>query len=150
MEEKSTSKFIWIIAAVLLVLAVGGLLYAMTRGDTTKDAASDMPAGTSSETNTPPTTGDEETKGTVIVFTDDGFDPLKYVSKEGEAVTVRNDSSMDLQFSSADHPTHLEHPEFNMEVLSPGESGTFTPESTGTFEFHDHLNSQFTGTLTVE
>jgi hypothetical protein len=103
-----------------------------------------------SETNTSPTTGDEETKGTVIVFTDDGFDPLKYVSKEGEAVTVRNDSSMDLQFSSADHPTHLEHPEFNMEVLSPGESGTFTPESIGTFEFHDHLNSQFTGTLTVE
>lgn len=147
-EDKGTSKFIWIIVAVLLVLAIGGLLYAMSRNNN-QDTASDMPG--TSETNGSTTTGNQaETGSTVIVFTDDGFDPLKYVSKEGEAVTVRNDSSTDLQFSSADHPTHLQHPEMNMATLAPGESGTFTPEGTGTFGFHDHLHDEFTGTLTVE
>ena len=146
-EGKSTSKFIWIIVAVLLVLAVGGLAYAMNRNGT-QDTVSDTPG--TSETGGSTTNNQTETGGTVIVFTDDGFNPLKYVSKEGEAVTVRNDSSTDLQFSSNDHPTHFENPEFNLATLAPGESATFTPEGTGTFEFHDHANSQFTGTLTVE
>ena len=148
-EDKSTSKFVWVIVAVLLVLAVAGLAYAMTRGSGNKDTASDLP-GTSTKNTSTGTNEQAKTGSTVIVFTDNGFDPMEYTSKAGEAVTVRNDSSMDLQFSSADHPTHLEHPELNMSTLPPGKTDTFTPEGTGTFGFHDHLHSEFTGTLTVE
>lgn len=148
-EDKGTSKFIWVIAAVLLVLAVGGLVYAATRSSVKDtETATDMPATSQEQTEQP---AEEPQPGaTVIVFTDNGFEPMKYLAKVGEAVTVRNDSSMDLEFSSDDHPTHLEHPKINLGVLAPGESARFTPDGAGTYEFHDHINSQFTGSLTVE
>jgi S-adenosylmethionine:diacylglycerol 3-amino-3-carboxypropyl transferase len=57
---------------------------------------------------------------------------------------------MNMQFSSANHPTHREDPEINMEMLAPGETGTFTPTTKGSHPFHDHINAQYTSTLVVE
>jgi len=85
-----------------------------------------------------------------ISFTDDGFSQATYTFPAGSAIRVDNQSSMDLQFSSDDHPTHKEHPELNMKVLGPGEAGTFTPPGKGTYRFHDHINDEFTGTLVIE
>jgi len=132
------------------VLALGALVYAMSRNDES-DVARDQPTGRTETTGQAGSNDNEiQAEGTQVIFTDDGFNPSSYTSREGEAVTVRNDSSMELQFSSADHPTHQDTPEFNLPVLGPGESATFTPNGTGTFGFHDHINSQYTGTLTVE
>ncbi|MDB5177846.1 MAG: hypothetical protein JWO61_229, partial [Candidatus Saccharibacteria bacterium] len=43
-----------------------------------------------------------------------------------------------------------EDPEINMSELAPGESGTFTPTTKGSHDFHDHLHDQYTGILVVE
>lgn len=101
---------------------------------------------TAQDTNT----DTDQTSGTIITLTDAGFDKASYTVKAGDTVTVKNESSSAMQFSSADHPTHLENPELNMSVIEPGQSGTFVAETAGTFGFHDHLNDQFTGTLVVE
>lgn len=85
----------------------------------------------------------------LITFSDDGFDKSTYVFSQGP-VTVKNESSVNLQFSSDDHPSHRDHTELNMNVLGPGESGTFTPPGLGIYGFHDHINDQFEGTLTIE
>lgn len=110
-------------------------------------------SGTKDTTTKPqPTTSNksEQPKSAVtIIFTDDGFSSATYTVRKGEVVTVTNKSSMELQFSSDNHPTHTQEPELNMDVLAPGQSGTFTPTEVGTWTFHDHINSQFTGTLKV-
>jgi len=95
------------------------------------------------------TTGKAEKGPITIVYTDNGFQSPTYKVAKGEVVTVTNKSTGDLQFSSGNHPTHLEEPELNMNVLAPGESAKFTPTKIGTWIFHDHLHSERTGTLRV-
>lgn len=84
-----------------------------------------------------------------IIFTNDGFSPSKLTVKKGTIVTVENQSSDSMQFSSGEHPTHKEDPEINMAELAPGEKGTFTVSVVGTHSFHDHLDDTNTGTLVV-
>lgn len=156
MEGKSNNKAALVIAAVVLVIGAGAAVYAlgMSQPNASDEASTrESTESTSSEPDTSNTTesDDDATVGsTVIVFTDDGFNPSDYTSKLGEAVTVRNDSNMDLEFSSDDHPTHTENPELNLSKLAPGESATFTPAEAKTYSFHDHINAQYNGTLTVE
>jgi hypothetical protein len=85
-----------------------------------------------------------------IVFTDKGFSQPTYTFPADTAIKVDNQSSMDMQFSSDDHPTHKEHTELNMKVLGKGESGTFKPAGKGTYKFHDHINDQYEGTLVIQ
>jgi len=150
--NKSASKAGLVVAAIVVLLGIGFAVYMVNNDSGKKDTDStqttaDSSAGTNDTTNT---TEKAVVGSTVITFTDEGFDKSTYTSKDGEAVTVKNESSMDLQFSSDDHPTHLEHQELNMDILGPGESGTFTPAGTGTYKFHDHINDQFGGTLVVQ
>jgi 4-hydroxyphenylpyruvate dioxygenase-like putative hemolysin len=156
-SKPSSSKTGLIVAAVVVLLGVGAGVYALTMqndDDTTETSSSSSSQGTATNDTTNKTTSGEDAVSnvgsTIISFTDDGFDKSEYTSKAGEAVTVKNDSSMEVQFSSDDHPTHTEHSELNLDVLSPGESATFTPPGAGSYDFHDHINDQFTGTLIVE
>jgi plastocyanin len=85
-----------------------------------------------------------------ITYTNDGFSPKTVTVKSGDTVNVVNNSSTELEFSSNDHPTHLNDPELNMTTLEPGKSGSITPIKTGTMGYHNHLKASDTGTLTVE
>lgn len=91
----------------------------------------------------------DDTPATTITFTDDGVSPARITIKKGTAVTVVNNSSRAIQFSSDDHPAHTDDPELNMSELAPGANGTFTPTHVGTHGFHDHHNDSVTGTITV-
>jgi len=138
------------VAAVLLIV-VGGLAW-MVFGQKDSDADDAGSSSTTSKTST----SDTDTESVVaaesveIIFTDDGFEKSVYGVKSGGEVTVKNNSSGDLQFSSDDHPTHLDDTELNLDVLAAGESTTFSPETTGTWGVHDHLHDQFTTTLVVK
>lgn len=151
MKRQNGSSKIWlVIAAVVVVLGIGLAVYALNKGSGSGSDDQAKTAG-SSKTNSASNVSKNEVVGsTIITLTDKGFDKSTYTSKVGEAVTVRNNSSNDMQFSSGEHPTHLEHPELNMGVMGPGETGTFTPSGKGTYSFHDHINPQYTGTLIVE
>lgn len=84
-----------------------------------------------------------------ITFTNDGFSPGTLTVKKGTVVTVKNNSSMSVQFSSDDHPTHTINQGMNLPVLAAGASATFTADETGTFGYHDHIDASKTGTLVV-
>ena len=137
------------VIALLAVLVVGAAAAAVWYG-TQQNNTPALTSGTTQQ-STPAEEPDTTTdKQTVIVFTDDGFENQEYTTKAGQAVEVKNNSSMQLQFSSDDHPTHTEQNELNLAVLAPGESASFTPTQAGEWGFHDHINAQFTGLLRVE
>lgn len=155
MEQNNQSSKIGIILAIaVIVIGLGaGAFVLMKKPSAEEPSNSDSSSATKSDGNSSGQTANsstDTTSGTVITFTDDGFDKAEYTSKAGQAVTVKNASSMNLQFSSDDHPTHRDHPELNEGVLAPGESAKFTPKGAGTYGFHDHLHDQYTGVLTVE
>ncbi|HCR56087.1 TPA: hypothetical protein DIV49_03870 [Candidatus Saccharibacteria bacterium] len=153
MEENNSNsiKFVVLMVAAVLLIVVGGLAW-MVFGQKDSDADDAGSSSTTSKTST----SDTDTESVVaaesveIIFTDDGFEKSVYGVKSGGEVTVKNNSSGDLQFSSDDHPTHLDDTELNLDVLAAGESTTFSPETTGTWGVHDHLHDQFTTTLVVK
>lgn len=145
-----------IVGAVLaVVLVVGVFAYVLAKqgepAQTTESQETRQPTATG-----PTESGDSEAvqsdvdAAPTIVFTDDGFSQNEYTFASGMQVRVENRSSMSLQFSSDEHPTHRDHPELNMRVLAAGESDTFMPPGKGEYSFHDHINDQYTATLVIE
>lgn len=147
-----------ILAALLLVLGIGLSAYALSSGnaeqeDTTETTDVEPTDTPSTSTTASPQAINDDTALTAkptIVFTDDGFEQQTYSFPAGTEIIVKNDSSMDMQFSSDDHPAHRDNPELNMALLGAGESGSFTPPGAGTYKFHDHINDQFKGTLVIQ
>lgn len=128
----------------LVILAAGAafLLYPMTDQKTVKSE--------SASTNTKQTASETPLNSSLtIVFTDSGFEQSKYTVKKGQTITVKNQSSNELEFASDEHPSHRQQPELNIAPTATGASTTFTPTKTGTWGFHDHIRSQFTGELIV-
>lgn len=152
-----SDKRVIIGVGIILVLLLAGIGYALTQKQTDNPKSENVQDQTGSQSTTqqptqsqnPEQSNDGAAAGVTITFKDSGFEPQSYSTKKGMLVTVKNESSMDLQFSSDDHPTHKKETELNLNVLAPGESATFTPTRVGTWGFHDHLNSQLTGTLIV-
>ena len=157
MKNKSNRTWVWLFVLLLAVTAFGATAYALMTpgaddmGERTSQSAEEM-GMTEEEHANMDSRSKIESNGQgeqVITFTNAGFDKASYIFSQGP-VTVRNESSMNLQFSSDDHPSHRDHAELNMNVLTPGESGRFTPPGAGSYGFHDHINDQFEGTLTIE
>lgn len=150
MNESKGSKLFIGIAAVAVLLGVGATGYALLKEkpaqiETVEDAA------LAPQTENPrPDIQPADPLLPTIVFTDKGFTQSTYTFPDGMKIKVHNQSNQDLQFSSDNHPTHTEHTELNMRTLKPGESDTFTPAGKGSYEFHDHLNARYTGTLVIQ
>jgi plastocyanin len=131
------------------VAAGGAWAYFATKpSETGSDAKTDTSAN--NQPDSPPVNDEtgQETAAT-ITATEDGFTPSTVTIKKGQSIKVVNNSSSSIEFSSADHPTHLQDPELNMSELNPGESGTITPDNVGTHGYHDHLHSTHTGKIVV-
>lgn len=142
-----------IVPIVIAVLVVGGVLAFVLMSGSDSDTPSE--SSTTNQTQAPSQSAEDTSpqtpapSETTIVFTDSGFDPSNYEVAVGGTVTVQNDSSSSLEFSSDSHPTHQDNPELNTEVIEPGETTTFVAETEGEWGFHDHLDHTKTGILTV-
>jgi len=101
---------------------------------------------------------------TIIQVTDDGFVPKEITIKQGDIVVFKNVSEESHWPASNIHPTHRLYPisdiekcETNSEkdvfdACKPIEQGgtySFTFKHVGVWRFHDHINPQFTGKITV-
>lgn len=137
-----------VIAAVFATVLVAGVLAAYALQD--RAVAPQNNTSSTGNATSGAASNTAQANAVVIVFNNDGFAQRSYTVKKGQTVTVKNDSTMSLQFSSDDHPAHRDNTELNMTTLAAGQSGVFTPNKIGTWGFHDHINSQFTGTLVVE
>lgn len=141
-----------LIAAAVVIVIVAGVFLLTSDGE--EAPVSENETTSNQEQTTEPTAEDDtqETSlaaGPTITYTNDGFDAQSYEAIAGSEVTIVNNSSDDLEFSSDNHPTHTINTELNTRSLSPGQSLKITVERTGTWGIHDHLNSQHTTTLIV-
>lgn len=140
-----------IVAVAVILLGLG--VWALNRPtnapqNTTTNETSKTDTDTTDDT--PIDTTESEVTDSTIVFTNNGFEKSTYRVKANEPVTIDNQASFEIEFSSDDHPTHQENPELNMSSIDAGERGTFTPTKTGTWHVHDHEHPEFTATLIVE
>lgn len=86
----------------------------------------------------------------VISIADTGFNPVAVTVTPGTTVVFVN-NGQGLHWPASDvHPTHQELPGFDAgRRLSTGEEYSFVFSDSGTWSFHDHVNPQFTGSVTV-
>ena len=150
MEEKNSSKGL-LVGIVIAVLAIAGLVIFVLSSRTTETPQS---TNNQTETTTKPTESDavetpQSSEGMNITYTDAGFEPGELTVKTGTVITIKNESSRDVQFSSDDHPAHRNNTQMNLRTLSPGESATYTATVAGEWGFHDHIDESKTGTITV-
>lgn len=151
--KKSSKAWIYVVLGVIVVAALGvGAWVILQDGNTTQESAKVEESNTTTQENTSETaTPAEPTGGTIeIIYNDDGFEKATYAAAPGDTIKVVNNSKDSLEFSSDDHPTHLQNSELNQPVLASGESQEFTVNTLGTWGIHDHLKSNNTTTLVVE
>lgn len=154
--SSKASRAVLAIVIIVAILAIGGVVAAlMMNRDTAAPSTTqnDTTGDTGPSTTTQPAPNDEsastESQTATITFSDDGFTPSTLTVKKGAKVTVQNNSSKSVQFSSANHPTHTENPEMNLRTLAPGESASYTASTVGTHGYHDHIDESKTGKVIV-
>ena len=92
----------------------------------------------------------EKSKTHTIVLKKDGFHPAKITISKGDTVLFRTDTSEPFWPASNQHPSHIEHPDFDSKrPVSKTDTWSFTFEIPGIYAFHDHIRPGFTGEITV-
>ncbi len=128
-----------IIAVIVLVIGIPVYLLARSSDSTPENSSTSIP-----QTSTPATSTN------LITYTNTGFVPTTLTIKSGNQVSIKNDSSRELQFDSDPHPDHTDNPELNIGSIPGGETKTFTVNRTGTHGYHNHKNDSDRGTLIVQ
>lgn len=143
-------SYIIITSATAAALILGTIIITNKR-----DTHQQNPAPTSSSTQSTLMQSNsnksaQKESAATITYTNSGFSPSKVTVKSGDQITIKNDSSQALEFSSDPHPVHTDNPELNQDVLEPGQSRSFTVTTKGTWGYHDHLNEANSGSVVVE
>lgn len=145
-----------LIGVVVIGVVIAGVLVALNK-NATRNGANKVSESTNNSTNTDTNSGNNTTNqqesqaaDMTITYDGSGFTLSATTVKSGGTVKIVNNSSKDLQFASDPHPIHTANPELNVGAVAPGESVTITLTKTGTWGFHNHLNHNQHGTITVE
>lgn len=139
-------KSMMLIGVVAGLLIIGGGFWFMQRDTDGVKPNTTSPTTNASNTKVAPTDISENT----IIYTDRGFEPRSIRVSEGAMVTIKNDSSEALQFSSNPHPVHMDNPDLNIPTVEPGASTTIKMTQKGTWGVHNHARSTDTVTIVVE
>lgn len=145
-----------IIIGLIMLLAVVGVGWYLVSRDVT-DTETQETRSTEETTQQEAEEMDDNTTAEVpdgvaapIVYSDDGFSPARPSVPVGAALVIRNESSINLQFSSDPHPAHTDNSELNAPIIEPGESVTITVNEPGQWGFHNHLMETHSGMLRVQ
>lgn len=88
-----------------------------------------------------------------VTVTNTGFSPKSLTIKAGDSVTWTNTSTRTVYVAPDEHPAHQKYAgiwdDDESGNIAPDESYTVTFSQAGTYTYHDHLNSTFTGTIIV-
>jgi len=86
-----------------------------------------------------------------IQMSEKGFEPATVTIKSGDTVTFINVGAKAMWPASGPHPTHTGLPGFDaLKGIKPGDTYSYTFTKVGTWPFHDHLNPQAFGAVTVQ
>lgn len=89
-------------------------------------------------------------KTTTIKMYDDFYELGNITIESGDTVLFKNYGSDDRWPASNIHPTHEIYSEFDpRHPISPGKDWVFVFDKTGIWRYHDHLDPQITGTISV-
>lgn len=88
---------------------------------------------------------------TIVTYNANGFSPNTVTVKKGGMVVFQNKTGKVASIASDDHPTHTKYPEFDQyKTEHRGQNEfRFTFDKVGTWGYHDHLNTNMTGTVIV-
>ncbi len=112
-----------------------------------------LAAGCSKETKPPqnPTACPQIYAEVKIALKDSSFDPSSLNIKKCTKVVFQNLGEKEHWPASDLHPTHGIYPEFDpQKPIAPNAEWSFVFEKNGSWKFHDHLNAQIRGIITVE
>lgn len=89
--------------------------------------------------------------GNVIIYDNTGFQPEVLRVSKGDAVTFRNESTLNMWVASDPHPVHTALSSFDsLQAKTQGETYVYTFTQAGTWTFHNHVQSSHKGTVIVE
>ena len=101
----------------------------------------------------------------IVTYTNVGYSPSTPTIQKGQTVAWKNKGSSLMWIASAMHPTHKIYPDSDVakcgtslqagifdacKGYGAGESWEFKFDERGTWKYHNHLQSNHTGTITVE
>lgn len=87
----------------------------------------------------------------MFTYTDAGFSPKQLTVKKGDTVSFINQSSGAMWVASAVHPTHQVLPGFDQKKsVAKGGTYVYTFEKVGTWQFHNHMSPEMTGSVAVK
>jgi plastocyanin len=145
--NKKTLIGIIAVAAIILLAAAAFAMNRTTSNDMRNDATVERSDNTTPESSETSEVTDMPIAS--ISYTDAGFSPATLTIQKGTALTITNESSIDLMFASADHPTHEDNAELNLDTIKPGASGTVTLTKTGAWGYHNHDMADHMGQIIV-
>lgn len=141
-EIANMKKFI---IGLVAVIVIGGGGYLALHKSPSQPATS-----TASSQSQNPTPATNQSASNAITFDGSQFSPATLTVKAGTTLTIKNTSSADLQMDSNPHPIHTDDTDLNVGLVSAGQSKTFTVTKTGTFGFHNHLDPNVQGQITIQ
>lgn len=132
---------------VAIALVIGIIVVANNKEDQTFNNQT-----TSTQTQKSDTAANTQTpqSANLITYTNNGFSPSSLTVKSGDSVTINNSSDSSIQIQSNPHPIHTDNDELNVGVIAAGKSATFKLTKTGTWGYHNHLNTSETGSIIVQ
>lgn len=155
--DNVTRTWAWIILGVVIVAAVLWWLYSSPGTTTLQPVA---PATSIETTGTSGGTAAAPLEATVT-YNGTTFSPKEAVVAEGGTVTFKNEGGGRMWIASAPHPTHEGYggaprsrhcpdtADVAFDQCAAGTAYSFTFRKTGTWRYHDHLNPNASGTVTV-
>lgn len=150
------SKSTYLVIGLITILVVLGLvalkIFKERNIDENLEQSQDFPIVLPLETPTPPL----ETAfpgETIIIYSDNGFNPNTITIKKGQTVIFKNESSRDLWPTSAVYPEkgNCGKSKFDACVkVGPGGIWRFTLDVPGSWQYNDRLRENVSGTIVVE
>ncbi|MDP2671710.1 MAG: cupredoxin domain-containing protein [bacterium] len=138
-----------LLIAVAVVSVVALLGFFLLKGTGKKSSENGDTTTNSAQNNTQNPTQNENA-GNTIAFVGGSFSPVEITVKSGDTVTIVNESAETIELDSDPHPIHTGNNELNVGSINPGETKTITLTKTGTWGYHNHLNSSQKGTIIVQ
>lgn len=151
------NKSYMVILAVIVLVLLGVMFSRFSNNATSNTDNNQQVTNTpttssiSSESSSSSQTSSQNEIATAIEYTAGGFTPSTVTIKKGQTVKWTNTTDQPMWVASAPHPQHTDYPEFDqLKGVENGESYMFTFGKTGTWKFHNHLNSKDFGKVIVE
>lgn len=137
------------VAVIILVAIIGGAgWWLSSRGE--KAPSTETITEQSSATNNETEADTNDPQNVIVTYTDSGFSPPTVTVNVGDSVVFKNESSRLFQPASDPHPVHTNLSGFDAKTgVAPGQSYTFSFNKTGTWGFHNHLDSDKIGKVIV-